>query len=111
VSFLFAGWDKHHGFQLYESDPAGTFGGWAATVIGANFQVSLLSWRVARLRVVRAFDRMCLYGRLADVPRAGPQAGKSLLKNEYVEDSDVATNLKLAAKVRLIAAGSPRVWG
>ena len=39
VSFLFAGWDRHHGFQLYESDPAGTFGGWAATAIGANFQV------------------------------------------------------------------------
>lgn len=70
VSFLFAGWDRHHGFQLYESDPAGrcnaflrqnlgryiskpdiffsglfllligTFGGWTATAIGANFQVS-----------------------------------------------------------------------
>ena len=23
VSFLFAGYDRHHGFQLYESDPAG----------------------------------------------------------------------------------------
>ncbi|KAM3570633.1 hypothetical protein VYU27_007303 [Nannochloropsis oceanica] len=38
VSFLFAGYDRHHGFQLYESDPAGTFGGWTATAIGANFQ-------------------------------------------------------------------------
>lgn len=29
---------RHQGFQLYESDPAGTFGGWSATAIGANFQ-------------------------------------------------------------------------
>ena len=31
---------RHYGFQLYESDPAGTFGGWTATAIGANYQVS-----------------------------------------------------------------------
>lgn len=96
VSFLFAGYDRHHGyarppqrppslssppaisdlsllfiprldldsFQLYESDPAGTFGGWSATAIGANFQ-----------------------------------AGKSLLKNEYAEGCDLETGLKLGAKV------------
>jgi 20S proteasome alpha/beta subunit len=23
VSFLFAGWDDHHKFQLYQSDPSG----------------------------------------------------------------------------------------
>ena len=23
VSFLWAGWDKHYGFQLYQSDPSG----------------------------------------------------------------------------------------
>ncbi len=28
VSFLFAGWDEHFGFQLYESDPSGNYGGW-----------------------------------------------------------------------------------
>jgi len=38
VSFLFAGWDEHHGFQLYQSDPSGNYGGWKATAIGANFQ-------------------------------------------------------------------------
>mmetsp|Transcript_41946 Transcript_41946/g.164351 ORF Transcript_41946/g.164351 Transcript_41946/m.164351 type:complete len:155 (-) Transcript_41946:83-547(-) len=36
VSFLFAGWDRHYGFQLYQSDPSGNFGGWKATAIGAN---------------------------------------------------------------------------
>ena len=36
VSFLFAGWDAVHGFQLYQSDPSGNYGGWKATAIGAN---------------------------------------------------------------------------
>jgi len=36
VSFLYAGWDEHHGFQLYQSDPSGNYGGWKATAIGAN---------------------------------------------------------------------------
>jgi 20S proteasome subunit alpha 3 len=36
VSFLFAGWDKHQGFQLYHSDPSGNYSGWKATAIGNN---------------------------------------------------------------------------
>lgn len=36
VSFLFAGYDKYHGFQLYQSDPSGNYSGWKATSIGAN---------------------------------------------------------------------------
>jgi len=36
VSFLFAGFDRHHGFQLYRSDPSGNYGAWRATAIGAN---------------------------------------------------------------------------
>merc|ERR1712000_615770 len=38
VSFLFAGWDKQHGLQLYGSDPSGNYGGWKAMAIGANSQ-------------------------------------------------------------------------
>jgi len=38
VSFLFAGYDEHFGFQLYQSDPSGNYGGWKATAIGANNQ-------------------------------------------------------------------------
>ena len=34
VAFLFAGWDKNYGFQLYQSDPSGNYSGWKATVIG-----------------------------------------------------------------------------
>lgn len=38
VSLLYAGWDEHFGFQLYQSDPSGNYGGWKATAIGANNQ-------------------------------------------------------------------------
>ncbi|KAK1280192.1 Proteasome subunit alpha type-4-1 [Acorus gramineus] len=40
VSFLFAGWDKHFGFQLYMSDPSGNYSGWKAAAIGANNQAA-----------------------------------------------------------------------
>lgn len=40
VSFLFAGWDQHYGFQLYQSDPSGNYAGWKATAIGANNQAA-----------------------------------------------------------------------
>ncbi|XP_042504491.1 proteasome subunit alpha type-4-like [Macadamia integrifolia] len=40
VSFLFAGWDKNFGFQLYMSDPSGNYGGWKAAAIGANNQAA-----------------------------------------------------------------------
>jgi 20S proteasome subunit alpha 3 len=36
VSFLYAGYDKHHGFQLYHSDPSGNYSGWKAHCIGSN---------------------------------------------------------------------------
>jgi 20S proteasome subunit alpha 3 len=36
VSFLYAGWDQHSGFQLYHSDPSGNYFGWKAHCIGSN---------------------------------------------------------------------------
>jgi 20S proteasome subunit alpha 3 len=30
------GYDKNHGFQLYQSDPSGNYGGWYATCIGSG---------------------------------------------------------------------------
>jgi len=35
VSYL-SGWDKHYGFQLYQTDPSENYGGWKATSIGTN---------------------------------------------------------------------------
>ena len=36
TSFLYAGWDKHFGYQLYQTDPSGNYTGWKATCIGGN---------------------------------------------------------------------------
>merc|ERR1712176_1097025 len=36
VSFLVAGHDPSHGFQLYHTDPSGNFSGWKAYAIGIN---------------------------------------------------------------------------
>lgn len=36
VALLYAGYDTHHGFQLYQSDPSGNYSGWKATCAGAN---------------------------------------------------------------------------
>lgn len=36
VSFLFAGYDKINGFQLYTTNPSGNYSGWLATSIGSN---------------------------------------------------------------------------
>jgi len=41
VSLLYMGWDKHYGFQLYQSDPSGNYGGWKATCIGNNSQAAI----------------------------------------------------------------------
>eukprot|EP01119_Soliformovum_irregulare_P009062 TRINITY_DN22180_c0_g1_i1.p1 TRINITY_DN22180_c0_g1~~TRINITY_DN22180_c0_g1_i1.p1 ORF type:complete len:255 (+),score=72.10 TRINITY_DN22180_c0_g1_i1:62-826(+) len=38
VSFLYAGWDEQYGYQLYQSDPSGNYGGWKASAIGQNHQ-------------------------------------------------------------------------
>jgi 20S proteasome subunit alpha 3 len=38
TAFLFAGWDSHFGYQLYQTDPSGNYSGWKATVIGQNNQ-------------------------------------------------------------------------
>ena len=40
VSFLYMGWDPHFGFQLYQSDPSGNYGGWKATCIGSNYMAA-----------------------------------------------------------------------
>ncbi|WFD29569.1 proteasome endopeptidase complex [Malassezia sp. CBS 17886] len=36
VSLLYGGYDAHHGFQLYASDPSGNYSGWKATCVGMN---------------------------------------------------------------------------
>ncbi|KAK0091601.1 hypothetical protein PV326_002969 [Microctonus aethiopoides] len=43
VSILYMGWDKHYGYQLYQSDPSGNYGGWKATCIGNNSAAAISS--------------------------------------------------------------------
>jgi len=40
VSILYMGWDRQFGYQLYQSDPSGNYGGWKATCIGNNNQTA-----------------------------------------------------------------------
>nr|CCC91550.1 putative proteasome alpha 3 subunit [Trypanosoma congolense IL3000] len=40
VSFLIAGWDRHHGYQLYHTDASGNYTAWYAYAIGQNDQVA-----------------------------------------------------------------------
>lgn len=60
VSILYIGWDKHHGFQLYQSDPSGNYGGWKATCIGNNSAaaVSMLKqeYKEAETNLQQALD-------------------------------------------------------
>jgi len=41
VSILYMGWDQNFGYQLYQSDPSGNYGGWKATCIGNNNQTAI----------------------------------------------------------------------
>ncbi|OQR76018.1 proteasome subunit alpha type-4-like [Tropilaelaps mercedesae] len=41
VSLLYMGWDKHYGYQLYQSDPSGNYSGWKATCIGNNSSAAM----------------------------------------------------------------------
>lgn len=40
VSFLLAGWDRFHGFQLYSTEPSGDYSAWSAYAVGQNDQVA-----------------------------------------------------------------------
>lgn len=56
VSLLYMGWDRHHGFQLYQSDPSGNYTGWKATCIGNNSPaaVSLLKQEYSSMNLADA---------------------------------------------------------
>merc|ERR1712014_327357 len=45
VSFLIAGYDKHYGMQLYDTNPSGNFNAWRAHAIGTNSNTAQATMR------------------------------------------------------------------
>ena len=87
VAFLFAGYDTHYGFQLYQSDPSGNYSGWKATVIGANNQAgkSLLKNEYGAAKK-------------DDEAMTGVEGGEEKVE-EVIDMPDVKEALRLAVKV------------
>jgi 20S proteasome subunit alpha 3 len=38
AGFLFAGWDRFFGYQIYSTEPSGVYSAWKAHAIGQNYQ-------------------------------------------------------------------------
>ena len=78
VSLLYIGWDKHYGFQLYQSDPSGNYGGWKATCIGNNSAVSIFGGSVTTPIKMRRRDcgPEVLFSKAA-VPSWSPRTGST----------------------------------
>jgi 20S proteasome subunit alpha 3 len=91
VSFLFAGYDDEHGFQLYQTAPSGNYGGWKATAIGEGHgpaQVRICSTK----KVQRSFF---FFLALIDVSLSS----KGILKSDYKEDLTLEQAFHLGLKV------------
>ena len=115
------GWDKHYGYQLYQSDPSGNYGGWKATCIGNNSSVGLTLYVYSC--VVHAHNMQDLVFWLSTTrhqyclhcarPQASllcvcvyrhdtltSQAAVSMLKQDYKEgETDLKSAVDLAIKV------------
>ena len=61
------GWDKHYGFQLYQSDPSGNYGGWKGTCIGNNSAVSVQT--VSSVAVTLSKDRVYLKSQIISITK------------------------------------------
>merc|ERR1712227_203293 len=84
VSLLYMGWDRHYGFQLYQSDPSGNYGGWKATCIGNNSAAA-----VSMLKQEYKVDEMDLQ---ACLQLAVKVLGKTLDTNKLTADKvEIAT--------------------
>ncbi|XP_042332614.1 proteasome subunit alpha type-4 isoform X1 [Sceloporus undulatus] len=111
VSLLYIGWDKHYGFQLYQSDPSGNYGGWKATCIGNNSAVSCSSLTFAFFHIV---ENNIFVRKYTGTPHSCTilhqnggvsiyllsQAAVSMLKQDYKEgEMTLKSALALAIKV------------
>jgi len=90
VAFLFAGYDEHYGFQLYQSDPSGNYSGWKATVIGANNQAG---------KSVLKSDYKKKQGETTTAAAGSGGAATMAVDEEEAEIPSLEEALKLAVKV------------
>lgn len=120
VSFLYAGWDMHRGFQLYHSEPSGNYSGWQATAIGANSQnatallktdykddMSLHEMLVLSMRVIaKAMDTATLDPKKVEVGCL--VLNKTTQKPEWhaLTDAEVAKLIRLIPDTALSSADS-----
>lgn len=40
VAFIMAAWDRHHGYQLYQTDPTGNYSAWNAYAMGESQEIA-----------------------------------------------------------------------
>lgn len=89
VSFLFAGYDPHHQFQLYSSDPSGNYSGWR--------------WVSKFCRWISIGPETMTDGKLsafrAHCIGSNNATAQSLLRQDYKEDIGIEEALELAVKV------------
>ena len=88
VSILYMGWDKQFGYQLYQSDPSGNYGGWKATCIGNNNQVDNIFniVKLVNLKLLKFYTFI--------------KTAISILKQEYkIGETKLTDALKLAIKI------------
>ena len=71
MSLLYMGWDKHYGFQLYQSDPSGNYGGWKGTCIGNNSAVSVQT--VSSIVVTLSKDRVYLKSQIISITKCNSE--------------------------------------
>lgn len=86
VSILYMGWDKHYGYQLYQSDPSGNYSGWKATCIGNNAAVSY-----PQLQIELINERFVIF-----------QAAVSVLKQE-LNETPIALNEAEDLAIKVLA--------
>eukprot|EP00461_Guttulinopsis_vulgaris_P002218 UN02219 len=80
VAFLFAGWDKHHGFQLYSTDPAGNYASWKIKIIGQGSGEATRKLKESSLFI----EKSAINKDGMDDPEDKPISSAAKLEKEYV---------------------------
>lgn len=103
VSILYMGWDKHYGYQLYQSDPSGNYGGWKATCIGNNAAAAVSSLKQEYKEGETTLkDAMALaikvLSKTLDMNKLSAEKGKHFFMNiNYISIGCLIFNLKIIA--------------